>query len=85
MVLASRWYKLDTRRFWWLCAISILSSGNISAVTLPQNLCSIRRHIHSVYNHLGGRIVDKKKPDRYEIIGSIVAVIGTLVIFYAPR
>lgn len=32
-----------------------------------------------------GRIVDKKKPDTYEIIGSIVAVIGTLVIFYAPR
>jgi small multidrug resistance family-3 protein len=32
-----------------------------------------------------GRIVDKKKPDRYEVIGAIVAVIGTLVIFYAPR
>jgi small multidrug resistance family-3 protein len=32
-----------------------------------------------------GRIIDKKKPDRYEIIGSIVAVIGAIVIFYAPR
>lgn len=32
-----------------------------------------------------GRIVDKKKPDRYEIIGSLVAVIGATVIFYAPR
>jgi len=32
-----------------------------------------------------GRIVDKKKPDRYEIIGSMVAVIGAIVIFYAPR
>ena len=32
-----------------------------------------------------GRIVDKKKPDRYEIIGSKVAVIGAAVIFYAPR
>ena len=32
-----------------------------------------------------GMIVDKKKPDRYEIIGSIVAVIGAIVIFYAPR
>lgn len=28
-----------------------------------------------------GRIVDKKKSDTYEIIGSIAAVIGTLVIF----
>ena len=32
-----------------------------------------------------GRIVDKKKPDTYEIIGSIVAVAGVAVIFYAPR
>jgi small multidrug resistance family-3 protein len=32
-----------------------------------------------------GRIVDKKKPDKFEIIGSIVAVIGALIIFYAPR
>ena len=32
-----------------------------------------------------GRIVDRKKPDRYEIIGSLVAVAGALVIFYAPR
>jgi len=32
-----------------------------------------------------GRIVDKKRPDRYEIIGSVVAVVGALVIFYAPR
>ena len=28
-----------------------------------------------------GRIVDKKKPDRYEIIDSIVAVIGALSFF----
>jgi small multidrug resistance family-3 protein len=32
-----------------------------------------------------GRIVDKKKPDKYEIIGSMMAVIGALIIFYAPR
>jgi drug/metabolite transporter superfamily protein YnfA len=30
-------------------------------------------------------MVDKKKPDRHGIIGSIVAVIGAVVIFYAPR
>jgi small multidrug resistance family-3 protein len=32
-----------------------------------------------------GRTVDKKEPDRYEIIGSIVAVVGAAIIFYAPR
>lgn len=34
---------------------------------------------------LWGRWVDKKRSDRYEIIGSIVAVVGALVIFYSPR
>ena len=32
-----------------------------------------------------GFIVDKKSPDRYEIIGALVALLGALIIFYAPR
>ena len=32
-----------------------------------------------------GMIVDKKKPDRFEIIGSLVAVCGAIIIFYSPR
>ncbi|MGC1933076.1 MAG: YnfA family protein [Candidatus Nitrosopolaris sp.] len=32
-----------------------------------------------------GAMVDKKKPDRYEILGSLIAVIGAAIIFYAPR
>src|SRR5688572_26770222 len=34
---------------------------------------------------LWGMIVDKNKPDRYEVIGSLVAVFGAIIIFYAPR
>jgi small multidrug resistance family-3 protein len=32
-----------------------------------------------------GIIVNKKKPDRFEIIGSLVAVSGAIIIFYTPR
>ena len=32
-----------------------------------------------------GAIIDKKTPDRYEIIGALVTLIGVLVIFYTPR
>lgn len=32
-----------------------------------------------------GMAVDKKKPDKYEIIGSVMAVAGATIIFYAPR
>lgn len=34
---------------------------------------------------LWGFVVDKKRPDRYEIIGSFVAVFGAIIIFYSPR
>jgi small multidrug resistance family-3 protein len=30
-------------------------------------------------------IVDKKKPDRFEIIGSVIAICGAIIIFYTPR
>jgi small multidrug resistance family-3 protein len=32
-----------------------------------------------------GAIVDKKKPDKYEIIGATITLIGALIIFFAPR
>ncbi len=32
-----------------------------------------------------GMIVDKKKPDRFELLGSSIAVVGAVIIFYTPR
>ncbi len=34
---------------------------------------------------LWGLIIDKKRPDRYEIMGGIIVLVGAGVIFYAPR
>jgi small multidrug resistance family-3 protein len=34
---------------------------------------------------LWGMMVDKKRPDKFEIIGSLIAVLGAVIIFYAPR
>jgi small multidrug resistance family-3 protein len=34
---------------------------------------------------LWGVMVDKKRPDKFEIIGSMVAVLGAVIIFYGPR
>jgi small multidrug resistance family-3 protein len=34
---------------------------------------------------LWGMMIDKKKPDIFEIIGSMVAVLGAAIIFYGPR
>ena len=32
-----------------------------------------------------GLIIDKKRPDRFEIIGGFIVLIGAFIIFYAPR
>jgi small multidrug resistance family-3 protein len=32
-----------------------------------------------------GAIVDRKKPDKYEIIGMIVILLGVIIIFFIPR
>lgn len=34
---------------------------------------------------LWGMFIDRKKPDRYEVIGSVIAVMGAVIIFYSPR
>ena len=41
--------------------------------------------IFIVSSIIWGSIVDKKSPDRYEIMGALVTLIGALIIFYAPR
>ena len=38
-----------------------------------------------VMSLLWGWLVDGVKPDNYDIIGTIIAVIGVLIIFYYPR
>lgn len=41
--------------------------------------------IFVVSSVLWGYWVDKKKPDKSEIIGSIIVLVGVAVIFYFPR
>src|ERR671921_295769 len=32
-----------------------------------------------------GLLIDKKRPDRYEIIGGLIVILGSSIIFYYPR
>jgi small multidrug resistance family-3 protein len=41
--------------------------------------------IFIVFSILWGVWIDKKKPDRYEIIGSFIVIVGAVIIYYAPR
>ena len=41
--------------------------------------------IFIVMSILWGWLIDGVRPDNYDIIGSVIAVIGVLIIFYYPR
>ena len=41
--------------------------------------------IFVVVSIIWGHWIDKKKPDRFEIIGSVVVLIGVAIMFYLPR
>jgi small multidrug resistance family-3 protein len=41
--------------------------------------------IFIVSSLIWGAFVDKKKPDRYEIIGALIALVGVMIMFYIPR
>ena len=54
-----------------------------------------KTHFHRIYAAYGGVfivmavfwgwLIDGVKPDSYDIIGTVIAVIGVLIIFYYPR
>ena len=54
-----------------------------------------KSHFHRIYAAYGGVfivmsvfwgwLIDGIKPDIYDVIGSVIAVIGMLIIFYYPR
>jgi len=41
--------------------------------------------IFVVFSVIWGILIDKKKPDRFEVIGSLIVLSGAAIIFYAPR
>ena len=41
--------------------------------------------IFIVSSIIWGAVVDKKTPDKHEIIGAVITLVGALIIFFAPR
>jgi small multidrug resistance family-3 protein len=41
--------------------------------------------IFIVSSLIWGALVDKKNPDKYEILGALIALLGVLIMFYIPR
>ncbi len=84
------WLWLRDDFSWWVGGIGGLVLFLYGIVPTFQ-----KSHFHRIYAAYGGVfiimsvfwgwLIDGIKPDIYDVIGSIIAVIGMLIIFYYPR
>ncbi len=76
------------RKIFGLIGALILFSYGIIMTLQPATFGKVYATYGGIFvvsSIIWGYLVDKKKPDRFEIIGSIVVLIGVAVIFYFPR
>jgi len=86
--LVWKWLRDHKRRIFGLVGALILFSYGIIMTLQPANFGKVYATYGGIFvasSIIWGYWIDKKKPDKFEIIGSIVVLIGVAVIFYFPR
>lgn len=84
------WLWLRSGKPWWIGAIGgvILFLYGILATLQPANFGRVYAAYGGVFVFMAvlwGWKVDHIKPDKYDIIGACVALIGMWIIMFAPR
>jgi small multidrug resistance family-3 protein len=83
-----RWLKNHQGKIIGLIGGLILFSYSVVMTLQPENFGKVYAAyggIFIMFSLLWGYWIDKKKPDRFEIFGSIVVLIGISIMFYFPR
>ena len=83
-----RWLKNHQGKIIGITGGLILFSYAIVMTLQPENFGKVYATYGGIFvvsSLMWGYWVDKKKPDRFEIFGSIVVLIGITIIFYFPR
>ena len=83
-----RWLKNHQGKILGLVGGLILFSYGIIMTFQPENFGKVYAAYGGFFvisSLFWGYWIDKKKPDTFEIIGSIVVLIGIAVMFYFPR
>ncbi len=84
------WTALKNKQPLWLGVLGGILLATYAAVATLQPAGFGRTYaayggIFVVMALLWGWLVDKVKPDHYDIVGAAIILVGTIVIFYAPR
>lgn len=83
-----KWLREHKGKIFGLVGGLILFSYGVIPTFQPANFGRVYAAYGGIFvisSILWGYWIDKKKPDKFEIIGSIIVLIGVTVIFYFPR
>lgn len=86
--LVWKWIKDHKGKVFGLIGGLILFSYGIIPTFQPANFGRVYAAYGGIFiisSIMWGYWIDKKKPDRLEIIGSIIVLVGVVVMFYFPR
>jgi small multidrug resistance family-3 protein len=85
------WQAVREHRSWWLAGLGIVALGLYGFAAALQPDASFGR-ILAAYGGvfvagslLWGVVLDGYRPDRFDLLGAVVCLVGVGVIMYAPR
>ena len=79
------------RKIWWIAGAFgglILFLYGIIPTFQPSNFGRVYAAYGGIFVVMAiiwGLLVDRKRPDKYEIIGGLVVLFGAFIIFYVPK
>lgn len=86
--LVWKWLREHKGKIFGLAGAIILFWYGVVPTFQPANFGRVYAAYGGIFivsSIIWGYWIDKKKPDRFEIIGSIVTLVGVAVMFYFPR
>ena len=82
------WLRGRKKITYGLIGVITLSLYGIIPTLQPSNFGRVYAAYGGIFVVMAiiwGLMIDKKRPDRFEIIGGIIVLAGASIIFYAPR
>lgn len=86
------WLWLRNQQGWWLGLLGglVLFLYGVLPTLQPESFTFGRAYaayggVFVVLSVLWGWLIDRKPPDRYDVIGALICLLGVAIIAYAPR
>jgi small multidrug resistance family-3 protein len=85
------WQAVRERRGWWLAVlggVALFIYGFVATLQRDSNFGRILAAYGGVFvagSLAWGVVFDGFRPDRYDVVGAAICLIGVAVIMYAPR